>query len=128
MPMHVCTGAQMMCSMGVAPAVFNATPKTVMTNNMMAGNIMDHVPMLNIPAFGMCQSIGNPSVASATAAALGALTPMPCIPNTTAPWTPGAPTVLVLQQPGLDNTCKLMCNYGGVISFVSPGQTNEMIP
>lgn len=128
MPMHVCTGAQMMCTMGMAPSVFNATPKTVMTNNMMAGNIMDNKPMANIPPFGMCMSLANPTVASATAGAMGVLTPMACTPNTGAPWMPGAPTVLVDKQPALDNISQLICNFGGVITFTSPGQTNELIP
>lgn len=128
MPMHVCTSAQMMCTMGMAPSVFNATPRMVLTNNLIAGNIMDNKPMVNIPPFGMCMSPANPSVASATAAALGVLTPMPCTPSTAAPWAPGAPTVLVDQQPALDNVSQLVCNFGGVITFVSPGQMNELIP
>ena len=50
-------------------------------------NIMDHIPMsADIMPFGMCISPSNPTVASATAAAMGVLTPMPCIPNTPAPW------------------------------------------
>lgn len=128
MPLHCCTGAQMMCAMGAAPAVFNATPKMVMTGNMPAGNIMDHVPMLNIPPFGVCMSLANPTVAAATAAALGVLTPMPCVPNTPAPWAPGSPTVLVANMPALNNTSTLNCIWGGVITFTTPGQFTEMIP
>ena len=128
MPMHTCTGGLMMCSFGVAPSTFVATPKMVQTGYMDAGNIMDHVPMTNIMPFGMCSSPANPTVAAATAAALGVLTPMPCIPATSAPWVPGAPTVLVNNMPALDNTCKLMCNWGGVIQFTMPGQMTEMIP
>jgi len=128
MPMHTCTGGLMMCSFGVAPSTFVATPKMVQTGYMDAGNIMDHVPMTNIMPFGMCSSPANPTVAAATAAALGVLTPMPCIPATSAPWVPGAPTVLVNNMPALDNTCKLMCNWGGVIQFTNPGQQTEMIP
>ena len=45
MAMHVCTGAMMKCSMGLAPSNFIATPKMVMTGNMPAGNIMDFVPV-----------------------------------------------------------------------------------
>jgi hypothetical protein len=118
----------MMCAMGAAPAVFNATPKMVMTGNMPAGNIMDHVPMLNIPPFGVCMSLANPTVAAATAAALGVLTPMPCVPNTPAPWAPGSPTVLVANMPALNNTSTLNCIWGGVITFTTPGQFTEMIP
>ena len=128
MPIHTCTGGLMMCTFGAAPSTFNATPKTVMTGNMVAGNIMDHVPMLNIAPFGVCMSIANPTVAAATAAALGVLTPMPCVPATPAPWVPGAPTVMVCNAPALDNVSKLTCIWGGVISFTMPGQMTEMIP
>jgi hypothetical protein len=83
---------------------------------------------MNIPPFGMCQSPSNPTVAAATAAALGVLTPMPCIPATPAPWVPGAPTVTLCNAPALDNTSKLTCIWGGVISFTNPGQTTHMIP
>lgn len=128
MPMQTCTGGQMQCTFGAAPSVFNATPKTVVTNNMMAGNIMDHIPIVNIAPFGMCQSPANPMVAAATAAAMGVLTPMPCVPNTPAPWVPGAPTVTLCNFPALDNTSQLMCAWGGVITFTNAGQTNHQIP
>jgi hypothetical protein len=78
--------------------------------------------------FGVCRSLANPTVAAATSAALGVLTPMPCIPATSSPWVPGAPTVLLGNQPSLDNTCKLMCNWAGVIQVVSPGQATHQIP
>lgn len=128
MALHVCTGAMMKCAMGMAPSTFSATPKMVMTGNMPAGNIMDFVPMMNIPPFGMCMSLANPQVAAATAAALGALTPMPCIPVPTGPWAPGAPTVLVAGMPALNNSSMLNCAWAGVITFAAPGQFTEMIP
>ena len=72
----------------------------------------------------MCSSMANPTVASATAAAMGALTPMPCVPVLTAPWTPGVPTVLVGGIPLLNNTSKLLCAYGGVIQVtMTPAMT-----
>ncbi len=128
MPMQVCTTAMMTCTFGVAPSTFNATPRPVMTSNMVAGTIMDHVPMLNVPPFGMCNSPSNPTVAAATAAALGVLTPMPCVPVLPAPWVPGAPTVLITNFPALDNNCKLNCAWGGVIAFTTPGQFTHQIP
>jgi hypothetical protein len=128
MPQQTCMGAMMKCTFGVAPSSLVPTPKTVITSNMMAANIMDHVPMMNIPPFGMCQSPANPMVAAATAAAFGVLTPMPCIPNTPAPWLPGAPTVMLCNAPALNNTSQLMCIWGGVITFASPGQATHMIP
>ena len=129
MPMHVCSGAMLQCSFGLAPGTLMVLPvNQVMTSYMPAANIMDNKPMVNILPFGMCTSPANPTVAAATAAALGVLTPMPCIPVTPAPWAPGAPTVLLGNMPALDNTCKLMCTWGGVIQIVNPGQVTEQIP
>lgn len=128
MPIQTCMGGMMKCSFGMAPSTLMPTPKTVMTSNMVAANILDNVPIMNIPPFGMCQSPSNPLVAAATAAALGVLTPMPCIPATAAPWMVGAPTVLLCNAPALNNTSTLMCMWGGVISFTNAGQTSHMIP
>jgi hypothetical protein len=91
-------------------------------------NIMDHIPMVNIMPFGMCMSPSNPTVAAATSAALGVLTPMPCIPATPAPWAPGAETDLIANFPALDNVSQLMCIWGGVITFTTPGEMTVQIP
>jgi len=130
MPMQVCMGANMMCSFGMAPSslVVLPPPKMTFTNQMPDANIMDHVPMVNIMPFGMCFSPANPVVAAATAAALGVLTPMPCIPATPAPWVPGAATVMLGNSPTLDNVSQLMCMWGGVITFVTPGEFTVMVP
>ena len=128
MPNQVCTGAVMTCSFGMAPSTFNATPRPVLTSSMVAGIITDNIPMMNVPPFGMCTTPSNPSVAAATAAALGVLTPMPCVPVLPAPWVPGAPTVLITSIPALDDTCKLMCAWGGVISLSFAGQVTHQIP
>src|SRR5205814_2010611 len=96
--------------------------------NMPAATIMDNAPMVNVMPFGMCMSPANPTVAAATAAAMGVLTPMPCIPATASPWVPGAPTVLLGNMPALDSACTLMCNWGGVITVTNPGQMTEQIP
>ena len=129
MPQQVCNGAQLMCSMGSAPSALGVLPVSrVLTSNQPAANIMDHKPMVNIKPFGMCRSLANPSVAAATAANKGVLTPMPCIPNTPSPWVPGVPTVLVGNQPAVDNTCKVICMWAGSISVVMPGQFTHQIP
>jgi len=118
-----------MCTFGMAPSTLNVLPiNRTLTSNMPAANIMDHVPMVNIMPFGMCITPSNPAVAAATAAALGVLTPMPCVPVTPAPWVTGTPTVLLGNMPALDNTHMLMCTWGGVISVVNPGQMTEQIP
>lgn len=129
MGMCVCQGALLQCSFGVAPSSLNVLPSNrTLTSNMPAATIMDHVPMLNVMPFGMCQSIANPTVAAATAAALGVLTPMPCIPATAAPWVVGSPTVLIGNMPALNNDAKLMCMWGGVIQINMPGQFTAMVP
>jgi hypothetical protein len=97
----------------------------VMTSSQPAATIMDHQPMVNIAPFGMCISLANPMVAAATTAALGVLTPQPCIPVTVAPKMPGAPTALLGGKPALDNTCQLMCMWGGVIQVTVPAQFTE---
>jgi hypothetical protein len=83
---------------------------------------------VNILPFGMCKSPANPVVAAATAAAMGVLTPMPCIPATLSPWIVGAPTVLLANQPALDNVSKCMCNWAGVVEISDPAVTKTHIP
>src|SRR5882757_6705369 len=114
MPLQVCMGAMMQCSFGMAPSSLVVLP----TNRVLT----------NIMPFGMCMSIANPTVAAATAAALGVLTPMPCIPATPAPWVAGAPTVLLGNFPSLDNVSQLMCMWAGVITFVDAGEVTVNIP
>lgn len=129
MGIHVCMGAMLQCSFGVAPSTLVVLPQNqTLTGAAPAANIMDNKPIVNILPFGMCSSPANPMVAAATAAALGVLTPMPCVPVTAAPWIVGAPTVLVGNMPALNESSKLMCNWGGVIQVVNPGQTTVMIP
>lgn len=129
MGVAVVSGAMMMCSFGVAPGTLMVLPEAqVMCASMPMATIMDNKPMANILPFGMCSSPANPQVAAATAAALGVLTPMPCIPVTSAPWIPGSPTVMLANKPALNNSCKLMCNWGGVIQIVNPGQFQTMVP
>ncbi len=128
MPMQVVMGAKIQCSFG-APAVLAVLPENKTTgNSVFAANIMDFEPTTNIPTFGMCSCPANPEVASATTAAQGVLTPMPCTPVTTSPWSPGAATVTIGGQPALDNTSTVECEWGGVITITDPGQTTIMIP
>jgi hypothetical protein len=122
-------GAMMQCSFGAAPSSLMVSPKSeTFTAQAPDANITDHVAMVNIMPFGVCTSLGNPAVAAATAAALGALTPMPCIPNTPAPWVAGSPTVILGNFPALDNVSKLMCTWGGVIQFAAPGEVTLNVP
>ena len=87
----VCGGAVLSCSFGMAPSVLNVLPANKVVSAMPIATIMDNKPIVNILPFGMCSSMANPTVAAATAAALGVLTPMPCLPVISAPWVSGKP-------------------------------------
>lgn len=121
----VCNGALMQCSFGMSPiSLVVADPTRPKISNLPMANIMDYVPLTNIPSFGMCQSMANPTVASATAAALGTLTPMPCVPVISAPWSPGAQNAKVANFNALTNSCKCVCAYGGSISITYQGHAS----
>lgn len=128
MGLLVCGGAMLQCSFGAAPSSLMVLPLNKVLTMMPAANIMDNKPIVNILPFAMCSSPANPTVAAATAAALGVLTPMPCVPATCAPWVPGSPTVLIGNMPALNMDSKLICNWGGVIQIIVPGQMCGMLP
>ena len=129
MPEQVCNGAMLQCSMGLAPSTLVITPENkTMTSNMPAATVMDFVPFKNIMPFGMCKSMSNPAVSAATSAAMGVLTPMPCTPATTSPWSPGADNVKIANFKALDKPSTLTCSLGGTISIKQPGQTTHTIP
>lgn len=127
MGLCVCNGAGIMCSFGTAPGTLVILPQRKAMTTMPAATIMDNIPMTNILPFAMCTSLSNPVVAAATTAALGVLTPQPCVPATASPWAPGSSTVQIGGVPALDNMSKCMCNWGGVIQVLSPGQTKTVI-
>jgi hypothetical protein len=124
MPQQVCMGAILQCSFGIAPSSLLVIPKgtPVLASIMPAATIMDFAPIANILPFGMCSSLANPMVAAATTAALGVLTPMPCIPLTVGPWKPGAMKVIISNFPALPSTAICNCAWGGIIKVTSPGQ------
>ncbi len=119
----VVTGAMVQCSFGTVPATLAATTQAkLMIGGKPAATIQDMSPIVNIPSCGMCSSMANPTVASATAAALGVLTPMPCVPSTVGTWTPTQVKVTAGGKPCLINDSTVMCAYGGCITITSPGQ------
>jgi hypothetical protein len=129
MPQQVCMGAMLQCSFGVAPTSLIVIPKgpPVLASNMPAATIMDFAPIVNIPTFGMCNSLANPVVIAAMAAKAGVFTPMPCIPATVIPWITGSTKVLINKIPALTNTSTCNCLWGGVITITSPGQFKVMV-
>ena len=124
MPCCVCAGASITCSFGAAPSVLNVLPGARVMSSQALASIMDNISVMNIMPFGMCSSLANPNVASATAAALGVLTPMPCMPMIAGPWMPGSPKLLIGGRPALTSDSRLMCQWGGLIQIAFPGTVN----
>lgn len=120
---QVVTGATLQCSMGTTPSTFAASGTTVSATTS-AGVITDTGPG-NIPPFGLCQSLANPQVATATAAA-NVLTPQPCQPVLT-PWAPGAAQVWVGGVPALDDASQCTCAWAGMITVTDAGQTSTTV-
>lgn len=121
MAMAVRAGAMLKCSFGVAPSVLAVLPTNRVLNGAPLATIMDYVPMVNIPPFGVCNCPANPAVVAAGGAA-------PCTPLIVAPWAPGSPTVTIGGFPALNQSCQCMCTWGGVITVTNPGVTNVMVP
>jgi hypothetical protein len=124
----VTSGATTLCSFGAAPGTLNVIPAAMSAGPAPIATVTDIVPFVNVLPFAMCTSLANPAVATATAAALGILTPMPCTPVIPAPWQPGSPTVQVAGRPALTNVSTCMCAYGGLISISVPGQLTVVAP
>lgn len=124
MPDVVVNGAQMTCTFGVAPSTLTVLPAgpIIQAGGQLLARVVDFAPMMNVAPFGMCTTPSNPQVAAATSAAAGVLTPQPCIPVVTAPWTPGSAKVSAGGVPALTSTSTCVCAWGGSISIISAGQ------
>jgi hypothetical protein len=127
MPLQVVDGAQIMCSFGTSPSSLTILPVNRTKSTTPTATILDNIPMVNIMPFGMCITPSNPQVAAATSAALGVLTPQPCIPVTASPWAPGAAQTIVAVAPALHEACTCNCMWGGVISVIFAGQTQKTV-
>lgn len=118
----ITTGTSIKCPLGDAEVPFVATHNPFyVIGGKPVGNIDDGEPLINIPSFGLCKSMANPAVAAATAAALGVLTPQPCVPVTKA-WMPKQTKMLSNGKPVLTRDCTCMCAYGGQIMVSNPSQ------
>lgn len=119
--------AKIRCSQGAFPSLLVIPPDSpVMSDDKAVGTVADHKPMRNIVTFGMCRSPQNPQVAAATSAALGVLTPQPCVPATNQAWTPGAPFAVVDEINVLSSDSTCTCDYGGTIDILDPGTDIEI--
>ena len=121
MAFPVVMGSMCKCVFGAAPMPLAvSSQQTVQAMNVNVATIMDN----KLPPFGMCSCPNNPAVIAATAAKLGVFSPAPCTPAIPAPWVVGVPTIQVCGKPLLNNTTKLMCMWGGMISIsMTPAQT-----
>jgi hypothetical protein len=128
MPQLVCNSAVLSCSMGSVPAPLTVLPELpVLAGGQPAAVIGDIAPEANIPSFAMCNSLANPAVAAATAAADGVLTPQPCVPVPTGPWFPGSTRLRIGGQPALIGGSACMCAWAGEISMSFCGQVRVTI-
>lgn len=124
----VTTGSLCECTFGMTPGALTADyPTGAIANGMPVLCIDMIVAEVNIASFGTCESILNPEVEAATAAAEGVLTPMPCVPVVVSPWAPGSVTAGSTGVPFVNQTSVCMCSWGGVITITeTPGETMEI--
>jgi hypothetical protein len=126
MPPNAVMSATTVCTMSLGSGSMMVLRPNVLIEGKPAGNIMDFAPMVNIMPMGMCTSLANPTVAAATSAALGVLTPMPCIPAPTGPWTGLAPLTKIGGMGALVTGSTCNCAYAGVIMLTNGGATKTM--
>ena len=98
----VIQGTLLKCSFGNAPVPIMVLPDKKVRSRLPVAVKTDHIPLLNILPFGMCSNPANPMVIAATAAAMGVLTPVPCIPCTVQDWTGASEKVKVKGNPALN--------------------------
>lgn len=123
------SGAQCTCPFGTSPCSLQVTSQlSCLAEGKPIATIQDMQPGANLATFGMCSSLANPTVAAATAAALGVLTPQPCTMVPAGTWIPTNPTIMVGGIPCLTNEATLLCGFGaGTIKMISPGQTKVLV-
>lgn len=113
-------GSTLGCSHGSVTSPLAVLPSRFARSTEGAvATVADHAPMQNIAPFGLCNSLANPSVASATAAAQGALTPQPCAPQTPSPWTQPRASVDLDGVDALHTDASCLCQWGGRIEVKS---------
>jgi hypothetical protein len=123
----VVNGAKLKCNQGTSPASLAiAVPPHAQSGQEDMATVQDHQSSVNISSFGMCRSMANPQVASATAAAQGTLTPQPCNPVTSSPWTPGASKTTLGGEAVLTDDSKCTCAWGGTIEITSAGADTQL--
>ncbi|MEQ9486944.1 DUF4280 domain-containing protein [Coleofasciculus sp. F4-SAH-05] len=107
MPRQVCSGAMLRCSLGSNLSFLTVQPHNRVIATNPAANIHDNKPGVNFPPFGVCVNIGGP-----------------CVPVTPLPWKLGGKPVKIGSGGILTLTeaDTLICQVGGVIKVIDPGQ------
>lgn len=127
MPKLVVHGAGLKCSEGTTPGKLVLVPSLQTTGDLAeVATVADCVPLLHIPSFGMCKTQANPQVAAATASAGGTLTPMPCVPVITGPWSPGSEAVTFGTRKALTKGATCTCAWAGTIEVTDPASTIDV--
>jgi hypothetical protein len=67
---YATTSMLLQCNQGAMPMIFTSTPKLFKLNGLDIGTELDVIPMVNIPTFGICQSLTK----------LTNGIPQPCVP------------------------------------------------
>jgi len=126
MPPNANLGGTIVCTMSLGSGSLMAVRPNVLIEGKPAANVMDMAPMVNIMPMGACTSLANPTVAAATAAALGVLTPQPCLPVPTGPWTELAPLTKIGGMGALVTGSTCNCAWSGVIMLTNGGATKTV--
>ncbi len=116
MPGYVEDGVLARCQFGTTPSPVHTT------DQIPFAAASDFVPFKNIHPFGVCSCPRNPTVAAATAAAMGKLTPMPCVPAISQPWQASQARIWVRGVRALDPHSTVCCRWGGLIQLINPGR------
>lgn len=129
MALMVVDGAVLTCPFGMAPSQLAVTSQfQVLAQGKPAATVQDMAGMVNIKGFQMCVSLANPQVQAATTAALGVLTPQPCMFQPAGAWINPGITPLAGNRPCLCSDSKIMCATGmGIVSVASSGQTKVIV-
>lgn len=114
------TGSMCLCDKGIAPMALILGQPTVLASGTPAFNKLNAEPLASVPSFTMCTSTSNPEVQAATSAAMGVLTPMPCVPVIpTVQWSGTSTVVNVAGQPAVTDKSTIKCEWGGTIKILS---------
>ena len=125
MPELVVNGAQVMCTFGTSPSALTVVPAgaPIQAGGQVAAQIAGHDPDDEHHAVRDVHHAVEPAGGGGDVRGVGELlTPQPCIPVTTSPWTPGSTKVTVGGVPALTSPSTCMCTWGGSISVVQAGQ------